>query len=107
MHNLTIAELVKGLRNKEFTSVELTRHFLDRIASLDPAYNSVITTTAEQALAAAAAADQRLAQGNAPELCGVPILHKDIFCTDGVRTSCGSKMLDNFIPLQRHCGGKF
>ena len=57
MHNLTIAELVKGLRNKEFTSVELTRHFLDRIASLDPAYNSVITVTAEQALAAAAAAD--------------------------------------------------
>ena len=50
MHNLTIAELVKGLRNKEFTSVELTRHFLDRIASLDPAYNSVITVTAEQAL---------------------------------------------------------
>ena len=60
MHNLTIAELVKGLRNKEFTSVELTQHFLDRIASLDPAYNSVMTVTAEQALAAAAAADEKL-----------------------------------------------
>ena len=58
MHNLTIAELVKGLQSKEFTSVELTQHFLDRIASLDPAYNAVITVTAEQALKAAAAADQ-------------------------------------------------
>ena len=98
MHNLTIAELVKGLQSKKFTSVELTQHFLDRISSLNPAYNAVITVTAEQALKAAAAADQRLAAGDAPDLCGVPILHKDIFCTDGVRTSCGSKMLDNFIP---------
>ena len=98
MHNLTIAELIKGLQSKEFSSVELTQHFLDRIGSLNPAYNAVITVTAEQALKAAAEADARLAAGNAPALCGVPILHKDIFCTNGVRTSCGSKMLDNFIP---------
>ncbi|MDB9952373.1 Asp-tRNA(Asn)/Glu-tRNA(Gln) amidotransferase subunit GatA [Porticoccaceae bacterium] len=98
MHNLTIAELIKGLQSKEFSSVELTQHFLDRIGSLNPAYNAVITVTAEQALKAAAEADVRLAAGNAPALCGVPILHKDIFCTNGVRTSCGSKMLDNFIP---------
>ena len=98
MHNLTIAELIKGLQSKEFSSVELTQHFLDRIGSLNPAYNAVITVTAEQALKAAAEADARLAVGNAPALCGVPILHKDIFCTNGVRTSCGSKMLDNFIP---------
>ena len=98
MHNLTIAELVQGLQSKKFTSVELTQHFLDRIAELNPDYNAVITVTAEQALKAATAADQRLAAGNAPALCGVPILHKDIFCTNGVRTSCGSKMLDNFIP---------
>ena len=97
MHNLTIAELVAGLRSKTFTSVELTQHFLARIANLNADYNAVITVTAEQALAAAAAADKRLAAGNAPALCGVPMLHKDIFCTNGVRTSCGSKMLDNFV----------
>ena len=98
MHNLTIAELVAGLRSKTFTSVELTQHFLARIANLNADYNAVITVTAEQALAAAAAADKGLAAGNAPALCGVPMLHKDIFCTNGVRTSCGSKMLDNFVP---------
>lgn len=98
MHNLTIAELVAGLRSKTFTSVELTQHFLARIANLNADYNAVITVTAEQALAAAAAADKRLAAGNASALCGVPMLHKDIFCTNGVRTSCGSKMLDNFVP---------
>ena len=98
MRNLTIAELVAGLRSKTFTSVELTQHFLARIANLNADYNAVITVTAEQALAAAAAADKRLAAGNAPALCGVPMLHKDIFCTNGVRTSCGSKMLDNFVP---------
>ncbi len=98
MHNLTIAELIKGLRNKDFTSVELTRHYLDRIKRLDGTYNSYVTVTEEIALAQAAAADERLAQGDAPDLCGIPIAHKDIFCTDGVRTSCGSKMLDNFVP---------
>jgi len=98
MHNLTIAELIKGLRNKDFTSVELTRHYLDRIKRLDGNYNSFVTVTEEIALAQAQEADERLASGDAPALCGVPIAHKDIFCTDGVRTSCGSKMLDNFVP---------
>jgi aspartyl-tRNA(Asn)/glutamyl-tRNA(Gln) amidotransferase subunit A len=97
MHQLTIAELVKGLRSKDFSSVEVTQHYLDRIQRLDGTYNSYITVTAELALAQAAAADVRLAAGNAPALCGVPIAHKDIFCTAGVRTSCASKMLDKFI----------
>ena len=98
MHNKTIAELIEGLQKKTFSSVELTEHFLARISQLNAQFNAVITVTAEQALAAAAKADERLAGGNAPAMCGVPILHKDIFCTDGVRTSCGSKMLDNFVP---------
>lgn len=98
MHNLTIAEISKKLHAKEFSSTEVTQHFLDRIERLDPSYNSFITVTPEQALQQAAAADKKLAAGNAPELCGVPMAHKDIFCTDGVKTSCGSKMLDNFVP---------
>jgi aspartyl-tRNA(Asn)/glutamyl-tRNA(Gln) amidotransferase subunit A len=98
MHQLTIAELIDGLRNKRFSSQELTRHYLDRIARLDNHYGSFITVTAERALAQAKAADAHLAAGNAPALCGVPFAHKDIFCTQGVRTSCASKMLDSFVP---------
>jgi aspartyl-tRNA(Asn)/glutamyl-tRNA(Gln) amidotransferase subunit A len=64
MHNRTIAELINGLQSKEFSSVELTQHFLDRIGDLNPHYNAIITVTAEQALKAAAAADERLAAGN-------------------------------------------
>jgi len=98
MHNLTIAEIVTGLQNRSFSSVEITEHLLARAARLDKQFNSLITITENEALEAAKAADQRLAEKNAPALCGVPLIHKDIFCTHGVRTSCGSKMLDNFIP---------
>lgn len=98
MHNLTLTELSAGLGAGKFSSVEVTQHFLTRIERLDGNYNSFITVTEERALAQAAEADKQRAAGNAPALCGVPIAHKDIFCTDGVRTSCGSKMLDNFVP---------
>lgn len=98
MHDKTVAELSIGLANKDFSSVELTGHFLDRIKRLDSHYNSFISVTEEQALRQAQAADSQIANGQASTLTGIPIAHKDIFCTQGVRTSCGSKMLDNFIP---------
>ena len=97
MFEKTLAELAQGLRAGEFSSVELTQAYLDRIKQLDGKYNSFITVTEEQALAQAKAADEVLAAGNAGALTGLPIAHKDLFCTDGVRTSSASKMLDNFI----------
>lgn len=96
MNNKTIAELAKGLRSGEFSSVELTQDYLERIRQFS-ALNTYITVTAEQALAQAEAADKRLTAGTADLLTGIPVAQKDIFCTDGVKTSCGSKMLDNFI----------
>jgi aspartyl-tRNA(Asn)/glutamyl-tRNA(Gln) amidotransferase subunit A len=97
MHNKTLAELATGLKAREFSSVELTQAFLARIARHDAVLNSFITVTAEQAQAQAAAADAQLAKGGAGPLTGIPYAHKDIFCTDGVKTTCGSKILDNFI----------
>lgn len=97
LHNLTIGELAEELAAARISSIELTRHFLARIERLNPELNALITLTADTALAAAAAADGRLRQGERGALLGIPLIHKDIFCTDGIRTSCGSRMLDNFI----------
>jgi aspartyl-tRNA(Asn)/glutamyl-tRNA(Gln) amidotransferase subunit A len=97
MHTLSLAELAAGLKSKKFSSVEVTQAFLARISKFDKQLNSFITVTPERALAQAKAADARLAKGNAHTLTGVPLAQKDIFCTNGVKTSCGSKMLDNFI----------
>lgn len=97
MHTKTLTELSRLLHKREVSSVELTRHFLDRIERFDGELNSLVSVTAERALAQAQAADQRLQAGNAGPLSGIPMVHKDIFCTLGVKTSCGSKMLDNFI----------
>ncbi|WP_428309687.1 Asp-tRNA(Asn)/Glu-tRNA(Gln) amidotransferase subunit GatA [Hydrocarboniphaga sp.] len=97
MHKLSIKQLSEGLRGKQFSSRELTEFYLGRIARYEPSLNSLITTTAERALAQADAADALLAAGQGGALTGVPLIQKDIFCTSGVRTSCASKMLDKFI----------
>jgi aspartyl-tRNA(Asn)/glutamyl-tRNA(Gln) amidotransferase subunit A len=97
MFELTLAELARGLENGDFSSTELTQAYLQRIKSLDGQYNAFITVTEEQALAQAKAADEARAAGKAGALCGLPIAHKDLFCTQGVRTSSASKMLDNFV----------
>jgi aspartyl-tRNA(Asn)/glutamyl-tRNA(Gln) amidotransferase subunit A len=96
MHQLTLAEIARGLADKKFSSEELTRTLLARIAQLDPQLNSFISVTEQQAIEQAQAADARRAQGETGALLGAPLAHKDLFCTQGVRTSCGSRMLDNF-----------
>ncbi len=97
MHTLSVRSLAEGLRDRSFSALELTRHFLQRIEALDPQINAMITVTAESALESARQADAALADGTAGPLTGIPLIHKDIFLTQGVRTSCGSKMLDNFV----------
>ena len=97
MHDKTVVELSAALGQGDFSSEELTRACLERVAALDGRLNSFITVTQEQALAAARAADTHIAAGEAGPLTGIPFAHKDIFCTRDVRTSCGSRMLDNFI----------
>jgi len=98
MHELSLKQLSDGLASGDFSSVELTDHFLGRIERLDPSLNSFISVTPDQARTQAKAADERRSAGDAGPLTGIPIAHKDLFCTDGVRTSCASKMLDNFVP---------
>jgi len=97
MHQKSLVELAADLRSGACSSEELTRACLQRIAEHDGRLNSFITVTESQALAAAQAADAALRSGKAGPLTGIPFAHKDIFCTNGVKTSCGSRMLDNFI----------
>ncbi len=96
MHNKSIAELSLGLQSGEFSSQELTNAFLSRIRKYDDRLNCFISVTEESALEAAKSADEKLHRREGGFLVGIPIAHKDIFCTQGIKTSCGSKMLDNF-----------
>jgi aspartyl-tRNA(Asn)/glutamyl-tRNA(Gln) amidotransferase subunit A len=96
-HTKSVTELSAMLQAGEVSSVELTQYFLGRIKNSDEKLNSFITVCEDLALEQAKQSDERLKAGNAPVLTGVPIAHKDIFCTQGVKTSCASKMLDNFI----------
>jgi len=93
----TAAELSKDLDNGEVSSVELTRSYLDRIKKYNEELNAYITVCEESALAQAKAADEKRANNDSSPLLGVPLAHKDIFCTNGVTTTCGSRMLHNFI----------
>ena len=97
MINASLKQLSQALATKQISSVELTRLFLDRIARLNPMLNAFVTVDAEKSLNSARTADARIAAGTAGQLTGIPIAQKDIFCAEGWRTTCGSKMLANFV----------
>jgi len=97
MHQSTLAQLSTALESNQISSEELTKLYLDRCKQFNGSLNCFITINEELALAQAKSADQQRAAGNASPLTGIPIAQKDIFCTNGIKTSCGSKMLDNFI----------
>jgi aspartyl-tRNA(Asn)/glutamyl-tRNA(Gln) amidotransferase subunit A len=98
LYELSLAQASKMLRDKEISSVELTQAHLERISSTEPKVKAFISVTPDEALAQAQAADKRLAQGDAPMLCGIPGSIKDVICTKGVRSTAGSKILKNFVP---------
>src|SRR5262249_1497797 len=108
MHKRSVAELGRQLARKEISSVELTRHYLARIAKHGAALNSFITVDEEKSLAQAKAADAKIARGKATGLTGIPLAHKDLFCAKGWLTTCGSKILENFVaPYDAHVIERF
>lgn len=108
MHNYTIAELRKMLDSKQISSVELTQHYLKRIHQHQSSLNAFITVCDETALKQASDADKRIHEGRIDALTGIPMAQKDIFCTQGIKTTSGSKMLDNFIaPYESTVTQKF
>src|ERR1700682_4143044 len=98
LNKLTIAEASAKLRSREITAARLTRDCLDRIAAAEPKLHAFLTVCEKEAVEQARAADTRLAAGNAPALCGIPLGIKDIYATKGVRTTCASRILENFVP---------
>ena len=105
LHDKTLAELSAGLGAGDFSSVELTEHYLKRISDFDGQLNSYVTVTGEQALQQAKAADARIASGEAGPLTGIPMAHKDIFCTKRVRTSWapGCWITSSLRTMRRWC----
>ena len=108
MFDSSLVELSAQLAARQCSSVELTQYFLNRIDALNPQLNAVITVDAERSLADARKADARIAAGQAQPLTGIPLLHKDIFCARGWRTTCASRMLANFVsPYDSHVIAQF
>ena len=97
MQNLSLKELSEGLKQKKFSSEELTKFFLNRLDLYNSSINAFITIDKDKSLAMAKRADEIIKEGSQDYLTGIPIAQKDIFCAEGWKTSCGSKMLDNFI----------
>ena len=95
---VTISETSKLLKDKKISSVELTSEYLERIGVAEPKVQALVTVTKEQALEQAKKADETIAAGKAGPLTGIPVVIKDNMCTRGVRTTCSSKMLENFVP---------
>jgi aspartyl-tRNA(Asn)/glutamyl-tRNA(Gln) amidotransferase subunit A len=103
MLNATLRQLSALLAQKKLSSAELTQSYLDRVAQLNPGLNAFLTVDADRSLAQARAADAQIAAGKAQPLTGIPVALKDIFCAQGWRTTCGSKMLANFVsPYDAH-----
>lgn len=98
LYELTIHAARAALQRGDFSAVELTQSLLDRIAQVDGQVNAYLTVTAELALAQAAAADACRSRGETAPLLGIPLAVKDVLCTEGVRTTCGSRILEHFIP---------
>jgi aspartyl-tRNA(Asn)/glutamyl-tRNA(Gln) amidotransferase subunit A len=95
---LTLKSAVDGLKAKDFSSTELTKAFIDVIEAANPSLNAYVVTTFDEALSQAAVSDAKLAKGEGGPLEGAPLGIKDLFCTEGVRTTAGSKILYNFVP---------
>jgi aspartyl-tRNA(Asn)/glutamyl-tRNA(Gln) amidotransferase subunit A len=108
MFDKSLKDLASSLASKDFSSVELTKAYLDRAKELNTSINAFVTIDEEQSLAQARSADQKIAQGNIQALTGIPIAHKDIWCAEGWMTTCGSKMLQNFrAPYNAHIIDRF
>ena len=108
MINNSLKQLGQMLASKQISSVEMTQTFLDRIAKYNPSINAYIALNSDKTIAQAKAADIRISNGAAAPLTGIPIAQKDIFCAKGWQTTCGSKMLANFIaPYDAHVISQF
>jgi len=98
LHELTIKKAHMLLKKKEISSLELTRAVLDRINAVEEKVSSYISVAGETAMAQAKIADKAISQGNILPLTGIPMAIKDLMCTKGLRTTCASRILENFVP---------